>query len=133
MRQALKIQRDLATKSPDLLETFRRVFLRNGGSKMRDLNLHRQQREPLADIVMQFSRDSTALPLLGLNQLTAHLFERLLGELLVRHINSRRNKTGKRSISIDSRRSNVDYPAVRSVVAPQPIFRRKRLSILQRL
>src|SRR5579871_465609 len=82
---------------------------------------------------MQFSRDATALLLLGLDQPTAHLFERLLGELLVRHINSRSNKPSKRSIAIYSRRSDSEHPAIGSIGAPQSAFRRKRLVILQRL
>ena len=45
--------------------------------------LHRQKSQPLANVVVQLSGNPAAFLLLRLNQLTAHLFRCLLGQLLI--------------------------------------------------
>src|SRR5271170_6457528 len=82
---------------------------------------------------MQISRDAAALVLLRLNQLAAHILECLLSKLLVRYINGRTDKPGKRSIPIHSWRGNIKHPPIDFIAAPQPVFHRKRLSVFERL
>jgi len=76
---------------------------------------------PLANVVMQISRDPAALLLLRCNQLPADPFERLLGKFLICRINRRTDEPTKRSIPVHSRRGNIEYPAVGSIAAAEAV------------
>src|SRR5271168_4684356 len=95
---------------------------RSAGTTIGLRKLHRQQRQPLANVVMQISRDPAALLLLRFNQLTADLFKRLLGKFLICRINRRTDEPSKGSIPVHSRRCNIEYPAVGSIAAEEAVL-----------
>jgi hypothetical protein len=76
--QCLHITCDLVTMPLDFLQPLIGSCRWSVQSAVGLFQFHRQQRQPLADVVMQVSRDSAAFFLLGFDQLTAHLFECLL-------------------------------------------------------
>src|SRR6516165_8918037 len=84
MRKRLNVSGDLGTTLSDLFQpTLRR---RRSSIAIGLFKFHRQECQPLANIVMEISRNSAALLLLRFYQLTTHFFQGFLGPLLVRYI-----------------------------------------------
>ena len=90
----------LGTVFPDILQAYLRSRQWTGRTTICLLNLNRQERQPLADVVMEISRDPAALLLLRFNQLATDPLKRLLGKLLVGGIDCRSDIAGKRSITV---------------------------------
>src|SRR5277367_507122 len=105
-----------------ILQALFQSLRRSARITIRQRKLHREQRQPLANVVMQLSRDPDALLLLRFNELTADPFERLLGKLLICRINRRTDEPSKGSIPVHSRRRNIEYPAVGSVAAAEAVL-----------
>jgi len=118
---------------PDFLQALFRGLRRSIYAAICLGNLHRQERQPLADIVVQVPRDAAALILLCFDQLTAYLFKGLLSLLLVRSINGRADETRERSVSVYPWRRNIEHPAVDSVVPAKAVLSRKGLVFFQAL
>src|SRR5277367_4278980 len=86
------------------------------------LQLDRQHREALADIIMKLPGNTGAFVLLCLNQLAVHSGESLFSELAVGNIDARANKASKRTIWIEPGHSKVQNPSIFTVVATQPVL-----------
>src|ERR1700729_4176406 len=122
MRQRLNVARDLRTMLLYIFQALFQSLRRPARTTIRLHKLHRQQRQPLANVVMQISRDPAALLLLRFNQLTADRSERLLGKFLICRINRRTDEPTKRSIPVHSRRRNIEYPAVGSIASAEAVL-----------
>src|SRR5580700_7665619 len=61
------------------------------------------------------------------------LTQLLFGSLLLGHVDTRANKTGKRPVRIESWNPNVGNPSKFAVVAPEAILHPKCLSMIKRL
>src|SRR5215469_7017849 len=95
VRQGLNVTSNLGTMFPDFLQLIFRSLWRITRHALGLVNLHRQQRQSLADVVMQIPCDAASLLLLCFDHLPAHLFKCMLSQLLVGSINRRADESGK--------------------------------------
>src|SRR5215469_7265995 len=76
------------------------------------LQLHGQECESLANVIVQIARDAAALLLLGLDQPATHVFESILSNLVARNIDSPKDEAANPPVAIHSWRCNIEHPAV---------------------
>src|SRR3954451_4094009 len=86
------------------------------------LQLDRQQRDSLINVIMKFPRDPSALLFMGLNQLAPHIGKSFLGQLAIRYVDARSYVARKRAIRIKPRHTDIEEPSVVSIVPPQTIL-----------
>ena len=106
---------------------------RAGESLTQAVEFHREQRDPLSDVVVQFPRDPRPLLFVRVHQRLTEVRQQRLGTLVFRHVDCGRDVAGKRSVGRESRDASVENPPVLAVATPQPVLHPKRLALGERL
>src|SRR5690348_12971742 len=76
------------------------------------IKLHREQRDLLANVVVQLSRDPRALLLLRVDQSSTQARERFFGKFALGHVHAGADVAFKRAIGTESWYSDIVYPPV---------------------
>src|SRR5215470_8927116 len=90
-----------------------------------------EQRDPLCDVIVEFSRNPGTFFLVSLDQFAAHIGESVLGQLSISNVQTRSDVAGETAIGVESWHTRVEHPTVLSVPTPEPIFHRKRLALIE--
>ena len=96
------------------------------------LQIQRQDRHPLAEIVVQFSRQACAFLFLRPDHPPIQVRQGRARNLQFGHVDRRTDVSGERSVRSQPRLSAVEHPSIRTVRAPQPILNPVRFAPLER-
>src|SRR5581483_5422706 len=80
---------------------------------------------------MQFSRDPCTFFFVGLNQYAPYSRQGVLGQLSVDDVQTRSDVASKTAVLIESRHTDVEDPAVLSIITSHAILHRKRLPLIE--
>src|SRR5216683_6886123 len=130
VRQSLDVTSDLGAVLPDLPHAVR-LSQRAVRLSHRVLDFEQENRKSLADIIMKLACDPAAFSFLGLDEFAAQLIERLLCEALLRTIEAGTWVARKRPDDIKSRHSDIQDPAIFSVMPPEPILHPELLTPIE--
>src|SRR4051812_30357883 len=95
------------------------------------LQLDRQQRDSLINVVMKFPGDPSAFLFVGLNQLAPHIGQSFLGQLAIRDVDARSYVARKRATRIKPRHTDIEEPPVISVVPAETILHLESLAAIE--
>src|SRR6185436_10423662 len=84
--------------------------------------LDREQRQPLADVVVELPGDTAPLSLLRRDEATAEVAQRCLGLLPVRHIQRRIDVSLDPAAEAAPRHAGIADPAVFAVAPPEAVL-----------
>src|ERR1700704_1954402 len=125
--QGLNVLTNVRKTLTGVMDMIVKISRRLGKMLAPTFQLNRHQRDALIDIVMQLSGDPGALLLVGLNQPATHAGEALLCQFAIGDVEARADIAGKRAVRVESWHTYIGYPAVVSVVPPEPILHLERL------
>src|SRR5207302_1600730 len=90
-----------------------------------------QQSDSLINVVVQLPCDPGTLLFVGFNQPASDAGKGFLGDPSIGNVNPRTYVPGKRTVRVHSWHSDIEDPAVFSIVAPQAILHVERFSPIE--
>src|SRR5215472_2994068 len=131
--QGLDIVPEIRNEFTGLSHATASFALRSRTILFQALQIHRQQSDALIDIVVQFSGNPGTFLLVGLNQRANHAGKGLFSLFTLTDVNSRADVARKGSVSVESRHSLIENPAIFCVFSAEPILHPERLPPIERL
>src|SRR5436190_16439368 len=115
MRKGLNIFSKVGGASACQLEFLVQLEHRARNLRIASFQFDGEQRDPLGDVIMQFSGNPCAFFLMSLNQPAAYAANNFLGLLSIGDVHARSDEAGKTGVGIEPRHARVEYPTVLSI------------------
>ena len=122
MRQPVNVGREFANPFPHDVKVLADRYVRAGDALAHLPELHGEERQALAEVVVQFSGNPGAFVLLCADQPATKVEKALLGGFPVCDIHAGSDKTGEFSRRRISRHAGVENPAILSIRPSQAEF-----------
>src|SRR5215472_834329 len=133
MRDCLDLGANFRETLPEFVKAILKFNARVWRLLLEYIEVNRQHRDTLIDVVMKLSRNPCTFLLLRINQPATDAREGFLGLLAIGNVDARPDIPCKRIIRVKSRDTSIQHPSIVTVVPAHPILHRERLTAIERV